>query len=172
MINKEVFSRSRLRLPKIQADRLCGWPGQQGPDEMKYQLTVKGGADMCLHFPSYDRHYAIELKFATLFYSPETLQVWGTRKLAREFHKRLFKLTDAPNHEAFCSVVIQQDYGDMSQTMGAVCCWYLNAKVGLFGCLASLLARELGLGSTFRCERNCSQQQWLTRTLQQCNIIF
>ena len=40
--------------------------GMVNKDDLQYQLTVKGSAGVCLHFPSCDRGFDIELKFATV----------------------------------------------------------------------------------------------------------
>jgi hypothetical protein len=61
--------------------------GLVSEDDVRYQLTFKGGAGICLQFPFCDPRFDIELKFATVFHEPETFQVWGMQKLGREFHK-------------------------------------------------------------------------------------
>jgi hypothetical protein len=79
---------------------------------------------VCLHFPSCEGQYDIKLKSTTVFYDPESSQVWGNKKLAREFHKQLVKLTNKKpsNCEALYCQYLTKLYGDMAQTM------YLLAK--------------------------------------------
>jgi hypothetical protein len=99
------------------AKRMDYVDGMVNEEEVKYQLTFEGGAGVCLHFPNCERRFDIELKFATVFYEPQTFQVWGTRKIAREFHKRLQKLSNEPNREALYSRYLTELYGDTAQTM-------------------------------------------------------
>jgi hypothetical protein len=100
--------------------------GLVNEDDVKYQLTVEGGAGVCLHFPGCDKSYEIELKFATIFLQSSTFQVWGTRKIGRDFHGRLVKLRNDVNREALYSRYLIELYGDSAQTL------YLSANYKLF----------------------------------------
>jgi hypothetical protein len=100
--------------------------GMVSEDDVKYQLTFEGGAGVCLQFPFCHQRFDIEMKFATVFYEPETFQVWGMQKLGREFHKRLVKLKNESNREALYCRYLTELYGDTAQTM------YLSANYKVF----------------------------------------
>jgi hypothetical protein len=85
--------------------------GLLNKDEMVYQLTYEGGAGVYLHFPNCLRRFDMELKFAVVLNEPEDFQVWGTRKLGREFHQKLVGLHNDKNREAFYSRYLLELYG-------------------------------------------------------------
>jgi hypothetical protein len=81
------------------------------------QLTYESGTGVSLHFPTYDRKYDIELKFTIILFELQTFQVWETRKLGNEFHKKLFRLKKEQNHEALYCCYLVEIYGDPNHTM-------------------------------------------------------
>jgi hypothetical protein len=95
-------------------------------DELTYHLSYEGGSGVCLHFPNCHTNLDIELKFASIIFEVTAFQVWGTRKLGRDFFKRLVKLKNDANREALFSRYLIELYGDTTQTM------YLSANYKVF----------------------------------------
>jgi hypothetical protein len=86
-------------------------------DDTQSQLLYKGGIWVCLHFPTCDCKFDLELKFVIVLLEPTTFQVWGTHKLGREFHKKLFRLKNEQNCESLYSCYLLELYGDLTQTI-------------------------------------------------------
>ncbi|WP_288993359.1 hypothetical protein, partial [uncultured Marinobacter sp.] len=55
-------------------------------------FSSRGGAALGLSFPGCPRSFEFELKSADVFFSCESLQVWGTTKTVHSFRKQLSKL--------------------------------------------------------------------------------
>jgi hypothetical protein len=125
MFDKEMFFQIEAVVVK-NAKRQDYMDGVVSEDDVKYQLTVQGGAGVCLHFPACDKALDIELKFATVFLQSTTFQIWGTAKIGRDFHMRLVKIRNDANREAMYSRYLTELYGDSAQTL------YLSANYKLF----------------------------------------
>jgi hypothetical protein len=73
----------------------------------------RGGAALSLSFPGCPRSFEFELKSADVFFSCESLQVWGTTKTVRSVRKQLSKLKT--NYRESCiSLSILRNYMETS----------------------------------------------------------
>jgi hypothetical protein len=88
MLDNEMFMQVEAEVLK-NAKRDDYVKGLLSEYKISYQLTYEGGAGVCLHFPGCPKSFELELKFAVVLCEPTQFQVWGTRKLGREFHKKL-----------------------------------------------------------------------------------
>ncbi len=91
--------------------------GLVSEDNLKYQLSYKGGAGVRLQFPSCLPTRDMELKFAAVLFEADTFHVWGTRKLGREFHQKFHRIKNDQNREALFSRYLLELCGDATQTM-------------------------------------------------------
>jgi hypothetical protein len=122
MFGKDIFFQIEAEVVKNskRSDYISGLATE---DDIQYQITYEGGGGVCLHFPSCERSFDIELKFASIFCETSTFQVWGTRPLTREFHQKLVRLKNSDNREALFCRYLQELYGDSTQTMYLSACY-------------------------------------------------
>jgi hypothetical protein len=86
-------------------------------------FSSRGGAALGLSFPGCPRSFEFELKSAHVFFSCETIQVWGTTKPVRSFRRQLSKLKNELSAELD---------GDKSQTL-LLCNAYSSRLTSLSG---------------------------------------
>jgi hypothetical protein len=77
----------------------------------------RGGAAIGLSFPGCPRSFEFELKSADVFFSCESLHVWGTTKTVRSFRKQLSKLKNELSRESYFTRYLAELHGDESQTL-------------------------------------------------------
>ena len=74
-----------------------------------------GGSSLALRFVRCDID-GFELKFADIFYSNETLQVWGIRKDTRDLKGQLKKMNDPGRRSAMFQRYLLELHGDRAST--------------------------------------------------------
>ena len=70
-----------------------------------------------LSFPGCPQLFEFELKSADVFFSCETIQVWGTTKTVRSFRKQLSKLKNELSRESYFTRYLAELHSDESQTL-------------------------------------------------------
>jgi hypothetical protein len=70
-----------------------------------------------LSFPGCPRPFEFELKSADVFFSCESIQVWGTIKKIRSFRKQLSKLKNELSRELYFTSYLAELHGNESQTL-------------------------------------------------------
>jgi hypothetical protein len=105
-------------------------------NDIKYLLSMKGGAGVCLHFPNCEPSFGLELKFATVMLDVESFQVWGTTRSGRAFDKVIKGLRVQASQELLYSRFLREVYGDHSQTL------FLSSNYKLFSKMAEANENE------------------------------
>ncbi len=78
-------------------------------------FSFRGGSSLALRFVRCDID-GFELKFADIFYSNETLQVWGIRKDTRDLKGQLKKMNDPGRRSAMFQRYLLELHGDRAST--------------------------------------------------------
>jgi hypothetical protein len=78
-------------------------------------FSFRGGSSLALRFVRCDVD-GFELKFADIFYSNETIHLWGTRKDTRDLKGQLKKMNDPCRRSAMFQRYLLELYGDRAST--------------------------------------------------------
>jgi hypothetical protein len=78
-------------------------------------FSFRGGSSLALRFVRVDID-GIELKFADIFYSNESIQIWGIRKDTRDLKGQLKKMNDPGRRSAMFQRYLLELYGDRAST--------------------------------------------------------
>jgi hypothetical protein len=78
-------------------------------------FSFRGGSSLALRFVRCDID-GFELKFADIFYSNETVQLWGVRKDTRDLKGQLKKMNDPARRSAMFQRYLLELYGDRAST--------------------------------------------------------